>query len=957
MDALLWKRIGELFEAAHELEGQERLNYLRDQCGSDKNLLDKVLSLLYADTKSPPAEFPPTVTTLSIPDVVAGRFRIVRYIAEGGMGTVFEAEDLQLQERVALKTFRPGVLMDEQAIRRFKQEIHLGKIITHPSVCRLHDLVIDRTEDGAEVLYLSMEYLDGETLATRIARGPLPKAEALPLIEDMAEGLAAAHEAGVIHRDFKSGNVMLVKRASRTRAVITDFGLARTVHTSDFRSGVSMGGTVDYMAPEQIRGEELSPAADIYALGVVIYEMVTGRRPFTSESKITVAMKHLNDQPMPPCDYAPNLDANWNDTILRCLRKEPGERFQSTREVEDALPRQGYRFVSLLEPVPTSSSVVEQTPPEANTESKAAPPPKPRRRKYTLAVLVAFAFLVGLLYWFAAPNIAQLIRLHQLQQLTVVPLTALPGNVASPTFSPDGSQIAFAWDGENNGAGYDLYVKAIGTEKPLRLTHHPAPWLSASWSPDGRFIAISRVSGEDNTGIYLLPPTGGPERKLASRGNVRFRGNEISWSPDGKYLAYVDQPEHPKSVLSVWLFLLRVDTLNRTAVKTGCDTVFTPSYSPRGDYLAWVCRDTQAIFSVNAQRLSDGRTLRVAQIEDGIAGMAWAGDGSRILFSSESGSLWETSLDRLGDKQRLPFGYDALDISVSPASHRLAYVQGVTNTNIWRLDLQAAPPKASKLVVSSRQQIAPSISPDGSRIAFESDRTGFHEIWVCDADGSNAIQLSSFGTRVTGTPRWSADGKWIAFDSRAGGEANIYLVDRQGGVPRKLQIDIRGNNLPSWSHDGKWIYFTNGDDVSNESVWKVPSSGGHAVQVAQNPAFYPIESRDGQNVYFFRNRGLWRVRTDGVDEQAVRGMPELNSWGDKWFPFGSGIYFMSHFGGKSAIEYFDLKTEKVRRVYELEKPAPGWIGAMAVSSDGRWMLFPQMDEQSSNLMLIENWPY
>jgi len=172
--------------------------------------------------------------------------------------------------------------------------------------------------------------------------------------------------------------------------------------------------------------------------------------------------------------------------------------------------------------------------------------------------------------------------------------------------------------------------------------------------------------------------------------------------------------------------------------------------------------------------------------------MAWSADGSRILFSSSSGNFWETSLARPGDAQKLPFGYDAQDIAVSPSAHRLVYVQGVTNTNIWRLDLQASPPTADKLVLSSRQQIAPSISPNGSKIAFQSDRTGPNEVWVCDADGSNPIQLSSFGIKVTGTPRWSPDGRWVAFDSRAGGEANIYLVDPLGGVPRKLEIDIHG---------------------------------------------------------------------------------------------------------------------------------------------------------------------
>jgi Tol biopolymer transport system component/DNA-binding winged helix-turn-helix (wHTH) protein len=642
------------------------------------------------------------------------------------------------------------------------------------------------------------------------------------------------------------------------------------------------------------------------------------------------------------------------NTHIKKLRQVFDDDAETPRYIE-TLPRRGYRFVAQVKAAPNASAVVEQTPSEASTESKAAPPPKSRRWKYSLAVLVAFALLAGLLYRFAAPNVAQLIRLRQLQQLTVVPLTALPGNVASPTFSPDGSQIAFAWDGENNGAGYDLYVKAIGTEKPLRLTHHPAPGLSAAWSPDGRSIAISRASGKDDTGIYLLPPTGGPERKLISRSNVDDSGNEISWSPDGRYLAYRDQPDNPKSSLSIWLFLLRLDTLDRTPVKTGCDTVFTPSYSPRGDYLAWVCRDTQAIFSVNAQRLSDGRTFRVAQIEEDIQGMAWSEDGGRILFSSGSGNLWEASLARPGNVQKLPFGYDALNITVSPAAHQLAYVQGVTNTNIWRLELQASPPKASKLIVSSRQQIAPSISPDGSKIAFQSDRTGPTEVWVCDADGSNPIQLSSFGIKVTGTPRWSPDGKWIAFDSRVGGEGNIYLVDPYGGPPRKLEIDTHGNSMPSWSHDGRSIYFNNGEDAASQSVWKVPFAGGHAVQLARAHATIPIESPDGQYVYFVRNKRLWRVNTDGSGEQAVKGSPELDFLGDKWFPFGSGLYFLSRSGAKTVIEFFDLKTEKVLRVYELEKPTGEWIGGMPVSSDGKWMLFPQMDEQSSNLMMIENW--
>ena len=338
---------------------------------------------------------------------------------------------------------------------------------------------------------------------------------------------------------------------------------------------------------------------------------------------------------------------------------------------------------------------------------------------------------------------------------------------------------------------------------------------------------------------------------------------------------------------------------------------------------------------------------------EGLRGQAMA-VASCLVAPEDFGDLWEVSLDQPGYAQKLPVGHDASDLALSRSGARLAYVKSAKNVNIWRLDLTGSPPQAQKAVVSSRVEVSPNFSPDGRKIAFESNRTGSNEVWVSDTDGSNPIQLTSFGIRSTGTPRWSPDGKFIAFDSRISGEANIYLVDPQGGVPRRLEIDIHANSQPGWSHDGDWIYFVNGDDSFQPSVWKVPSQGGHAVQIAQKQASYPIESADGQYVYFIRDKSLWRVRTDGSGEQVVKGMPELKVQGDEWYPVSSGIYFMSHSGDKAAIEFFDFTTERVRRIYEMGK-SPPWIGGMPVSSDGKWLLFPQMDQDSSNLMLIENW--
>ena len=341
MDAPLWKRIGELFEAALKLDGPHRVRFLKEQCGDNEFLLGQVQSLLNAHEKQGPLDSAPTVSALTVPEIIAGRFRIIRYIADGGMGTVYEAEDLRLNDHVALKTIRADIASNPKVVERFKREILLGKKVTHPNVCRIHDLGVDRTETGVEFLFLTMQFLNGETLASRIKRGPIPQTEALPLIEDMADALSAAHLAEVIHRDFKSGNVMLVNGAGRTSAVVTDFGLARGTH-DDRSLHAGLVGTVDYMAPEQIKGEEITPASDIYALGIVMYEMVTGQRPFTGDSKVTIITKHIHDEPRPPRNLAPHLDPNWNEAILHCLRKNPCERFQSATEVKLTLSQNGH---------------------------------------------------------------------------------------------------------------------------------------------------------------------------------------------------------------------------------------------------------------------------------------------------------------------------------------------------------------------------------------------------------------------------------------------------------------------------------------------------------------------------------------------------------------------------------------------------------------------------------------
>ncbi len=324
------------------LEPERRASFVASACGEDLQLRREVESLLDAITISIAAGLPP-MARLSPGEVLARRFRIVRFLASGGMGEVYEAEDIELSERVALKTIRIGSNDSDAALERFRREVQLSRKVTHPSVCRVFDLAHDDTP-GRRVTFLTMQFLHGETLATRLRRvGRMSTDEALPLALELADALNAAHRAGIVHRDFKPGNVILVPSETGDHAVVTDFGLAILSAAQDSTTRTSLTvagavvGTLAYMAPEQLRGAEVTPAADIYALGVVLYEMVTGSRPFASEHPMLEANRRLTENPPSPRRVNPGLPPAWERVILRCLERDPQHRFRSAADVASSL--------------------------------------------------------------------------------------------------------------------------------------------------------------------------------------------------------------------------------------------------------------------------------------------------------------------------------------------------------------------------------------------------------------------------------------------------------------------------------------------------------------------------------------------------------------------------------------------------------------------------------------------
>jgi eukaryotic-like serine/threonine-protein kinase len=306
------------------------------------------LGSVQAPVEAGPEELP----RLAPGDSLAGRFTVLRFIARGGMGAVYEANDVLLRTRVALKVLQGRIAENAETMERFRREVLLARRVSHPNVCRVYELYQATTGTGMPVHFLTMEFLDGETLSARLLdKGRMTTAEALPLAQQMCAGLAAAHAEGVIHRDFKSSNVLLVSRsgmppqtlAEGTRVAITDFGIARALVQEELENAngltgdAGIVGTPEYMAPEQVTGGEVSQATDVYALGIVLYEMVTGRLPFTASTPLATASRRLNEPPPRPEAAVPGLDPRWSRAILRCLERDPRQRFGSAQDVATAL--------------------------------------------------------------------------------------------------------------------------------------------------------------------------------------------------------------------------------------------------------------------------------------------------------------------------------------------------------------------------------------------------------------------------------------------------------------------------------------------------------------------------------------------------------------------------------------------------------------------------------------------
>ncbi len=910
----LTERVRALYREALEVPIAERARFVAEHAAGDPELLAEVEGLLAHEPTEAGAE---PVSTAPRPGSRLGAFIIEDRIGAGGMGEVFRALDTRLDRRVAIKVC--ATRFDE----RFDREVKALSALNHPHICTLYDV-------GPN--YLVMELLDGETLATRIERGSLLLADAARHGAQIAEALAEAHRAGIVHRDLKPQNVMLTRHGIK----VLDFGIAKILQDDSLTRTGAIIGPAAYLAPEQLAGESVTERSDLYALGVLLHEMAAGRRPLLGEpaakivASIAASARSRGERATAGAFAA---------LVVRLLQPIPARRVAAAAEVASQL-----------------RAIAERSPARPST-----------RQLVAAAAVAAIAVAVG--GWWAVRSSEDAAPLRVARLAAV---TTFAGPKSDPAYSFDGTALAFVWEGPT-GSEPGVYVLRDGETVPVRLTLSASD-VSPTWSPDGAQVAFLRVRpGQSNELMVVSVPQSGAsasptERKLRdvvqSELVIRLRRPVITWAPDGNAIV-VPLPDGDSGLTSLFRVPLDGSAPRRIIASRGGQGDSAPAISRDGRWLAYAELEAQRsqlyLAALGADGIATGPPEAVPGALGGIRTVVLSPDGQQVFWNTGAQLM---ALRRGGVRTVAYVAGDTFQSLTArwngSAVADFVFANVGSGMQLRELTLRdggrAAAGPAVPLVRVAGSSAHPALSPDGRWLAFQAPvPSGDGALWLAGARGENPRPIA---TLPLGTPiLWSADSRSLTFHVRLTTFAQVYVVeiDESGAVTSTRQVTESPFSLfsPAWSANGRHLYATSVRDPTALRIVRVPAQGGDL-----EPLFDGICAKvsiDGTRIFYGRSLqpGIFERSLEGdVAANAEALVLEDYTPSCGFIPGERGLFYVGRDEQRRAValRFFDFAE---RRSYDLGPPPQDQSAALTLSPDGTRIVFEVRSSAGSDLTRIE----
>jgi Tol biopolymer transport system component len=863
-----------------------------------------------------------------------GPYEIVAPAGAGGMGEVYRARDTRLNREVAIKVLPNHLSSNPELRERFEREARAISKLSHPHICVLYDI---GKQDGAD--YLVLEYLEGETFGARVRRGPLPTDQVLKYGAQMADALDKAHRHGVIHRDLKPDNVMLTKSGVK----LLDFGLAKpvpgtvgvasssaaTMTHSPLTTEGTLVGTFQYMSPEQLEGQEADARSDIFSLGCVLYEMVTGQRAFEGKSTAKVVAAIMTTEPTPITTVSPLTPPALERVVKKCLAKDPEERWQNAGDLASEL-----RWIS-----------------ESGSQPGAAiPAPVPSQRKMLGWIALALVAAAGVLAGF-------LLRRPTVQPALRAAVNLLPGSSlieGQAALSPDGQMVVMALTDAGGKARFWIRSLSSDTAQPMAETEGA---IYPFWSPDSRYIGFFSTDGKI--------------RKIAANGTGRAEAvANIPWSVYGGTWSREGSIVFSSGHLGLYQISASGGTAVRIPVPEKAPTDLRwPSFLPDGKHvLVTSSAVTSGIFVVSVatgeiQPVLPGESGPVQYVEPGY--VLFSRGGILLAQPFDLRSMRVTGSAQ-GIAESIATGNSGIGgPTFSTSRDGLLLYQTASQAQLTWVDTDG---KKLSTVGVPGYLFSPYLSPDGkyAMVTVAPPGQKNQKLWLYDLDSGTASPFT-FGGGDDLFPVWSPDGKQVAFTSNRGGkQQDIYIKPVGGGSSEQLVLADEGDKQPDrWSPDGRYILFDyNGQKTKSTDVWVLPLFGDRKpFPVAQTPAvdYYGMFSADGKWIAYDSDEsgrgeiyvvpfpgpgGKWQISTDGGT---------IPFW-----PPGHEIFYLTAdfraIGLEYSVDGSNFKAGKSRLLLGGRSLAS--TAGYDVHPDGkRWLLaLPSGEPNVSPLLLVTNWP-